>query len=605
MDGDFDLDGHRISVAGPVDINGGTDKFRFHNGTDYSMDSSGGEHGTFVAAGNITLDGDATTPLYINELDFSFNLPYTAVARYCVVQNSEATGTGTPVDAEDGTNTDVAGNIGWDFNRDLVVSDSSHTHSADSPAINAFANLGIDGSDHAHSAAAVDVNSHVVLPLLPSDHGHTADAPELTTLFTLAIAPADHTHTADSLWLASTGELGILPCEHGLTSDQLDLITFENSLTTDASAHGHSADEPVLQVVFQLVIAGSAHEHSAEITSSLLNLQGLNSQHSTTAGAPEPSVTYLLVVDRVNHAHRADGVALDTFTTPVIFDPDQSRDECDIICGPRCEWIFSRLRAWPLIRGGTRVEWTLHPRFADPQPHTFQLQFGRTGNPLADDWTNVGLPVVNMFYAFDDTQRVYNNFQWTHYRVLLTTAQGTYASKPQNLYGSLPKRQWRIAREIERMEQLRLRKEAGQEGYLLKRKLFGEPCTCLDPQTREVNNPQCELCYGTGVAAGYYAPYPCFYAELGLSGTNNRLDGGQSRGTIDDAGRTWARMINSPQIFSHDVWVDRDTDFRWEIHGVSNIAEVNGMPVVVKAELRRLPFSHPVYDIEIDGQVPV
>jgi len=299
-------------------------------------------------------------------------------------------------------------------------------------------------------------------------------------------------------------------------------------------------------------------------------------------------------------------VAFDSSSCIIPDDDDiiVNRDECCVICGPRCEWIFERLRAWPIIKGGTRVEWVIHPRFSDPKPYTFQLQFGRTGNPMADDWTDVGLSVVDTYFAFDDTKRVYGNFQWTHYRVILSTSLGTYASKPQDLYGSLPRRQWRIAREIERAELLRLRKEAGQEGYLLKRRLFGNACSCLDPQTKELNNPQCPICYGTGYEVGYYPPYPCFYAELGLSGTDSKLDNGQARGTINDAGRTWARMINSPQIFSRDVWVDRDTDFRWEIHSIANIAEVTGLPVIVKAEVRRLPFSHPVYTIDIYDEIP-
>lgn len=280
-----------------------------------------------------------------------------------------------------------------------------------------------------------------------------------------------------------------------------------------------------------------------------------------------------------------------------------SRDECSVICGPQCEWIFARLRAWPLINGGTRVEWVLHPRFSDPRPHTFQLQFGRTGNAEADDWVDVGLTVDDTYYAVDDTKRVYGKFQWTHYRVLLASSVAVYASAPQNLYGSLPKRQWRIVREIERMERLRLRKEAGQEGYLLKRRLFGTACDCIDYQTGEVRNAQCTTCYGTGYENGYYEPYGCFYAELQPHGNDSNVDG-NSRGTVNDAPRTVGRLINSPQIFSGDIWVDRDTDFRWQIHGIKNVVEVTGVPVVVNAEMRLLPFSHPIYQLEIDGQVP-
>lgn len=274
-------------------------------------------------------------------------------------------------------------------------------------------------------------------------------------------------------------------------------------------------------------------------------------------------------------------------------------ETCEPSCGSECAWIFDRLRVWPKIAGGTRVEWTLHPHFSDPRPHTFQLQFGRTGNPDADDWTNVGAEVTDDYFADDDTQRVYGKSQWTHYRVVLTTPNGTYASAPQNLLGRLSQRDWLLAREIIRRETLRLQKSAGIEGYLLKRRLFGQSCTCVDTQTGEVRNAQCPDCYGTGFVNGYYSPSPCFYAELQPHGSRNHLDEGQSRGTVDDEARTPARMLNSPQVHSYDVWVDATTDFRWIIHGIKSIVEIRGMPIVVMAELRLAPFSHPVYRIAI------
>jgi hypothetical protein len=603
-DGDFDLDGFVVTSLGTVDINGGLNKFRFHNGTDYAMDNSSGTRGKFIALDDITLSGDASQLLRISKLDFAFDLPVTATATYCYVEYSTATGTGIPVDAEDGTNTDKGSNVGWDFNRDLVVSSTTHAHSADNSNVSAYANLEISSSGHIQAVDSVSVNSNVGLVIEEISHAQTADALNLTAVFTLVTVSSDHAQTADSLYLASTGELGVLPGDHTNVSDNPALVTFATVLETENSQHSQTADEPTLQVVYGLVIESGDHTLTSEAADVLLRIAGLDSGHAISS--TQPTLDTILTLSGLDSllSNVASRPILDVTTTPVGPDDDQSNTDCTIICGPVCEWIFARLRAWPLINGGTRVEWTLHPQFGDPEPHVFQLQFGRTGNPLADDWTDVGLPVVNTYWAVDDEKRVFGTTQWTHYRVVVTTAQRTFASKPTPLFGSLPKRQWRIAKEIERLELLRLRKEAGQEGYLLKRRLFGTPCTCLDGQTEEVANPQCETCYGTGFVSGYYDPYPCFYAELGLSGTNNRLDGGQSRGTVDDANRTWARMLNSPQIFSHDVWVDRDTDNRWEIHGISNIAEVNGVPVVVKAELRRLPYSHAIYGLEIDDQIP-
>jgi len=288
---------------------------------------------------------------------------------------------------------------------------------------------------------------------------------------------------------------------------------------------------------------------------------------------------------------------------PVVSEPT---DQCTIQCGSVCEWIFSKVSVWPLIRGGTRVEWTLHPRFADPTPHVFQLQVGRTGNPNADDWEDVGFSVQDTFFAIDDTKRVYGNFQWTHYRIVLTTSQGSYASKPQLVLDNLSKRDWLRMREIIRMETLRFKKEAGVEGYLLKRRLFGEECECIDTLTKEVRNAQCAICYGTGYVGGYYPPVPCYYFEEVEEGGgkvfDNQLDNAEGRGTIDDSRRIIARVLNTPQVFAYDVIVDKGGDTRWVVRSAEGAVAIRGLPIVLKAELRLLPYSHPIYNLEIEGQ---
>lgn len=267
-----------------------------------------------------------------------------------------------------------------------------------------------------------------------------------------------------------------------------------------------------------------------------------------------------------------------------------------------CNWIFGQTRVWPLINGGSRVEWSMHPRFSDDGPYTYQLQAGRTGSNTADDWVNVGLPVENACYAIDADKRVYGKTQWTHYRIQLTTADGTYTSDPQPATGVLSKSDMLLAREIERKETLRLRKQAGQQGYLLKRRLFGTACTCRDTMTGETLNPGCATCYGTAFVGGYFAPVE-YWVEAQPHKHRTHIDD-NGRGTVDDGPRTVFRAINSPQVFSYDVWVDRDTDQRWILHEITNVVEIRGVPIIVAIEGRLAPFSHPIYSLEIDDQVP-
>lgn len=283
----------------------------------------------------------------------------------------------------------------------------------------------------------------------------------------------------------------------------------------------------------------------------------------------------------------------------VLGQPRENGDVCHGgTCRLDCEWIFARLLIYPGIRRETRVEWVLHPQFSGPEPYTYQLQVGRTGLPHADDWTNLGDPVSGATYLIDLPQRVYGKFQWTHYRLLLTDAGGTtYASAPHNCLGRLTRSDWLQVRELKRLEQLRLKREAGTEGYLLKRRLFGAYCDCTDPLTQEVRDAQCPTCFGTGFVGGYFDAYPCFYVELAEGNQRGHLD--PMRGSVDDLPVVKGRMVNDPQVFSYDIFVQKNSDIRWLVHELESKVEMRGLPVIVEATLRQLPFSNVAYDVPI------
>lgn len=273
---------------------------------------------------------------------------------------------------------------------------------------------------------------------------------------------------------------------------------------------------------------------------------------------------------------------------------------CEPACTNSCSGVFERVSVYPKISGGTRVEWDLSSRFTDPAPHTFQLQVGSTGSSSADDWANVGAAAAGVFFLTDSTKRVYGRTQWTHYRVKLTTSRGTYYSRPQGCFGVLDHRNWRLAREILRRELLLLKKgPGGQQGYLIKMRYTGSPCPrCLDYQSSEVRDADCDVCLGTGILRGYYDPIPCIYAALDPGPTGDKRSG-ERMGMVNEVAAT-ARMLAVPQLTSGDLWVDKDTDLRWVIHDIQNIAEFKGVPLVCKVHLRLAPFSNDtIYGIEI------
>lgn len=276
---------------------------------------------------------------------------------------------------------------------------------------------------------------------------------------------------------------------------------------------------------------------------------------------------------------------------------------CDTSCPVSlCASPFDRVVVSRLIRGGTAVFWELVPSFNDPAPLTFTLQVGTTANQDADDWADVGLPVVGQYFAVDGDQRLYGKDHWTYYRVKLETTLGTYYSDPTNGMGTMNRHDWRLAREIVRKE-LVAHRGASQLGYLLKRRVTGQRCPkCLDHMTQEVRNPACPVCYGTGYRCGYYYPMACVWANMSPRTRRTELDGGQGRGTINDV-VVQARMTLTDLLNEDDVWVNKATDDRYYVHKIQHVAEWRGVPLVGQVELRPIPFSSIIYDIEIPGQL--
>lgn len=263
---------------------------------------------------------------------------------------------------------------------------------------------------------------------------------------------------------------------------------------------------------------------------------------------------------------------------------------------------FDRVVVSYLTRGFTSVSFQLLPTFLDPRPLTAQLQVGRTANPNADDWLDVGLPVVDQVTLYDPDQRAFGKTNFTHYRIKLTTPLSAYYSLPVGAQGILDRRAWRLAREIVRQRLVAYRYGPGaQRGYLLKRRRTGEPChVCLDHQTREVRNPDCPSCYGTGFECGYYFPLSCTWAEMTPTGHHTHLD--PTRGTVDDV-VVQAEMLMTELLSEEDIFVSAKTDVRYYVHDVKPTAEMRGVPLIADVVLKPVAFSSIVYAITIPDQL--
>ncbi len=262
---------------------------------------------------------------------------------------------------------------------------------------------------------------------------------------------------------------------------------------------------------------------------------------------------------------------------------------------------FERVVVTFNVEGGTRVVWSLNRRFTDPLPHSYQLQAALTSTPTADDWEDVGSAVDNGFYAIDDERRLAGKTLEVHYRIVLTTSRGVYYSDPASALTYLNTREWLHARDQLRQLKKIIRKYTGvYEGYLLKRKRFGPPCTkCLDPLTETVTDSKCPICFGTAVLAGYYRGVEDFWVEITNEEAREHVDN-QTVGTTKPMTLTGFCaadiLVNSRDVF-HSVRSGR----RWSIETVKTLAEYRGYPTKYQLELRQLPFSDVVYTVPLAG----
>lgn len=264
---------------------------------------------------------------------------------------------------------------------------------------------------------------------------------------------------------------------------------------------------------------------------------------------------------------------------------------------------FRRVAVDFLTAGGTRVTWDLDRTMTDPGPYVFQLQGAHSGVAAAADWVDVGPPARDAPYLLDPAQRLWGMSETWHYRVVLTTPVGTYVSPPAPVFGRLDRRAWLVVTEVQRKEALALRALAGSEGYLLKAKRYGTRCSCVDPTTGEVNNSQHPACYGTGIDGGYHPALPLWFVAQPNQMNRERVAYNEGTGTVNPT-TVFGRAPAVTPVVSRDVWVARDSDERYLVHEVRELAACQGTPVVYGLELRLLPRSHVLYALALDPPPP-
>lgn len=243
----------------------------------------------------------------------------------------------------------------------------------------------------------------------------------------------------------------------------------------------------------------------------------------------------------------------------------------------------------------TTVSWAMEPSFVEPGPWTFTLQRGHS--PTETAWEDIAV-VVDQPWVYDNRPTVNTIGTPTYYRIKLVDGNDVvHYSQVQVTTAYWGRYDWSLAKEIIRKETLVLRRKAGVNGWLLKRRYFGERCpVCTNAVTGQVQNSTCTTCYGTGVVGGYYPAFE-YWVTMNATQRMRRLtpEQGLMSATIESV-----RALAYPVVDGNDVWVNGQTNARYFIsQDIKAVARHRGIDLILDVVITEAPSDHVIYQFPI------
>ena len=256
---------------------------------------------------------------------------------------------------------------------------------------------------------------------------------------------------------------------------------------------------------------------------------------------------------------------------------------------------FNNVRVYPRMRGGTLITWDMVQPV--PPDMIFRVWYSNTG---VDDWVHVATVTDGGSSVVDAERRHYGVSLRQVYRVDAESATEGSVSRTLTVGSQHMPHNQLLADAIIRKEYMLMQKRTGTPGLLLKKRHWGTPCECVDPDTGESRNSHCLKCYGTGIDKGYFAAVD--YIVSFNSPKQRKIQvSDKDVGTVDDVQNIQARALICPQLDAGDVWVNCATDERY-IVGVVRETRFAGVPLLYEAvELRPAPAADVVYELPLEG----
>lgn len=188
----------------------------------------------------------------------------------------------------------------------------------------------------------------------------------------------------------------------------------------------------------------------------------------------------------------------------------RNRQSEEVTCGDLCPTVSKeiRVRVYPRWFHYVALEWTIPAEWGDC---IFDVYHSSTesGNYVKINPTPLsGNSLVD--YSTQDYSKFRNGFYVVE-ASLLGPSPARMRSAPATWKNQ--RSDWVQIRavEIQRREDILLRKFTGVKSYLFKRRTYGMRCTnCWDARSETVTKDKCTVCFGTSFQGGYFPPIPLF-----------------------------------------------------------------------------------------------
>jgi hypothetical protein len=221
----------------------------------------------------------------------------------------------------------------------------------------------------------------------------------------------------------------------------------------------------------------------------------------------------------------------------------------------------------------------------------------KSNDGITAPWVTIGSD-FGLTEFVDTSFLVPNKHTQIHYRVIVQANGKRYDSQSVATFSKLRRNEFGLLHRMLSLENLRMNAARnGIEVVLLKQRISGPPCDCVDPDTKqELGTTLCEDCYGTGVKGGYYDPIYT-YAEILTIDNNIQYD--TSGKDVTDSTPVTFHIIAYPELRKGDLIVKKDTDERFIVNDVNPFMFRGVVPFTYQVNAELLHRDHVRYKVPI------